>query len=92
MRSFASAPSCEIHEQILKVKRDPTKCQTREVPLQDELFGNIALEVHLGIQSIDTPIHILVQVSIQSFLALLYAQAQDSEVDIAGAVDLGELS
>jgi hypothetical protein len=95
LRSSNSIATSEIQEQILEIERDPTKCQAREVPLQDELFGNIALEVHLGIHSINvihTRVHILVQISIQSFLAFLYAQAQDSKVDITGATDFGELS
>ena len=92
LRSSTSIPSPEIQKQILEIERDPTKCQSREVPLQDELFGNIALEVYLSICSLDTPVHILVQISIQSFLTLLYAQAQDSKVDITGATDLRELS
>jgi len=88
--SLGLKPRSEIHEQVLKIERDPAECQTRKVPFQDELFRDVALEVHLGIDIIHTCIDILFQITVQSFLALLHAETQYAEIDVARTTNFGK--
>ena len=39
----------KIQKQILEIKRNPTKRQTRKVPLKNKLLGQIRLKIHLCI-------------------------------------------
>jgi hypothetical protein len=84
-RDYASSSksAAKVHKQLSELKRDPTKCQPREIPLKDEFFGHVCLEIYFRINTFLTPSTFgWRQISSQSSFKLLDTNRENAEVDI----------